>query len=144
MELSLENDGTDCRITFSEILIPRSSPETAQGAKRRSFVAPTALPSPKTQRTSGAKLQNFEFSLDALLPPSSSLLTTAAQIVKTATRGRRQRRCSPREHGASLGCPQPPGGLDHSLSRSRVQPRGGARSDTGQAPGRAGEPLPER
>ena len=83
LELPLEIDGTDGRLTISENLIPPSSPETAQGAKSLGPMAPTAWPSPKTQRTSGAKIQNLNYCCPR---PSSPLLSTA-RIAKTATGG---------------------------------------------------------
>ena len=157
LELFLEIDGTDCRITFSEILIPRSSPGTAQGAKRRRFVAPTALPSPKTQRTSGAKLQNLSFHSTHSCPlPLPSYrrrrISSRRQREDEDNDGAAQESterywaahknpragwtiaspgagCSPEEEpGATLG--RPPGGLgSHSRRGSPAEEeRGGARS----------------
>ena len=53
LELFLEIDGTDCQLTFSEMLKPPGTPETPQGAKRRAIVAPRASPSPNTRRKAG-------------------------------------------------------------------------------------------
>ena len=93
----------------------------------------------RAQRRGGRPEGEMNFS-NPSFSPAPRIKTSALSPLAPPLKQRRRRSTPWTPRHALLG--RPPGGLG-SHSRSRVQPRGGARSVTGQAPGRAGEPLPE-